>query len=205
MSTKDELIKQIVKKEWEMFSSVQNEGGRAACQDDYRTFEINRCSQATSWSQDVLESYLSDLESAASGSRNLMTEKYARMMKSTAPMEYANVEHMLPPLAPEAPSLIEKISAIVLSWEEELERKYPYVLQMGRPLRSSEDSPNMPSLETYLKSEFATYSLKTLKLYLENVEKQRRENINGSQITMEHMVKLSGFASLEEANDKMKR
>ena len=51
---------------------------------------------------------------------------------------------------------------IVLDWEEELFRKYPFVLRQGRPIRSSSDTLFVTSLETYLKGELATYSLKTL-------------------------------------------
>ena len=40
--TRDELIMQIIKLEWSMFTSAQNNGGRASCQDDWPTFEIMR-------------------------------------------------------------------------------------------------------------------------------------------------------------------
>jgi hypothetical protein len=204
VSNKDELINKIVEKEWNMFSSVQNEGGPAPCQDDKRNFEINRISQTTSWSEAALASYLRDLEAAEADERNLMTEKYARMMKSTAPQEYANIEHMLPAIDPEVPTLIDKIAAIVLKWEEELAGKYPNILSRGRPIHSSQDTPGVTSLETYLKGELSTYSADTLKLFLENAEKQRSENVNGSEITMAFMMKQYGFNSLDEANQRMK-
>ncbi len=198
--TREEIVAEIIGIEWNMFQSVPNIGGRAPCQDEKQTFEIMRQSQAASWSEAALQSYLDDLIEAQKLERNLMTEKYARMMKSTSPAEYACMEHLLPPMSPETLLLIEDIAAIVLGWEEELSLKYPRLLQRGRPIRSSEDTPFVTSLEAYLKGELATYSLKTLKLYHEHVRQQINSNINGSEITLLHTIKQYGFNSLEEAN-----
>lgn len=204
MDTKESLIATIVDKEWEMFQAVNNVGGRASCQDNHTTFKIMRISQAKNWPEAMLESYIDDLERAESAGRNLLSEKYARMMRSTVPEEYARIEHLLPPLEPETPELIEQIASIVMRWEEELQKKYPYILGRGRPLFSKEDAPGITSLETYLRGELATYSAKTLKLYLEHLKKQQSENINGSAITMLETMKCYGFNSLEEANEKLK-
>jgi hypothetical protein len=92
----------------------------------------------------------------------------------------------------------------VLLWEEELSQKFPYILGRGRPIYSSEDTARVTSLETYLRGELATYSLPTLELIHDNILKHKSENINGSEIVLDHMVRRSGFKSLEEANDKLK-
>jgi hypothetical protein len=202
--TKEEIIAKIIAIEWKMFKDVPNIGGTAPCQQERQTFEIMRLSQAASWSEAVLGSYLDDLTEAQQRERNLMTEKYARMMESTSPMEYAHIEHLVPPVSPEAFSLIEKIATIILGWEEELFRKYPFVLRQGRPTHSLSDTLLVTSLETYLKGELATYSLKTLKLYYEHLVKEQSENINGSEITLAQTIKQYGFHSLEEANEKLK-
>ena len=202
--TKEEIIAKIIAIEWKMFQDVPNSGGTAPCQKEQQTFEIMRVSQATSWSGAALESYLDDLTEAQKQGRNLMTEKYARMMKSTSPAEHARIEHLIPPVSPEALSLIEEIAVIVLDWEEELFRKYPLVLRQGRPIRSSSDTLFVTSLETYLKGELATYSLKTLELYHEHILREQSENINGSEITLAETIKQYGFHSLEEANEKLK-
>jgi hypothetical protein len=202
--TKEEIISKIIAIEWKMFQDVPNIGGTAPCQEERQTFEIMRMSQAASWSEAALESYLDDLTEAQGQGRNLMTEKYARMMKSTSPAEYARIEHLLPPISYEALSFIEKIAAIVLDWEEELFRKYPLVLRQGRPIHSSSDTLFVTSLETYLKGELATYSLKTLKLYHEYLVNEQSEDINGSEITLAQTIKQYGFHSLEEANEKLK-
>ena len=192
MTNKEDLITNIVDTEWKMFKNVPNIGGTAPCQEDYKTFEINRFSQAMSWSEATLESYLGDLVEAEKNGRNLLTEKYGRMMKSTSPLEYACIEHLIPPLATNVPPLIDQIVEIVLEWEEELSEKYPHIVKRGRPLRSSADTPFATSLETYLRGELATYSPKTLRRYYKNVLKQKSENKNGSEITLNYMMKRYG-------------
>jgi hypothetical protein len=100
--------------------------------------------------------------------------------------------------------MIDKSVKIVLSWEEELAEKYPYLLARGRPIHSSDDTPSVTSIETYLRGELATYSPRTLELYYENVLKQKSENINGSEVTLANTMKRYGFNSLTEANEKLK-
>lgn len=204
MTRKKDLIAKIVGIEWKMFENVPNAGGTAACQEDPATFEIMRSSQAMSWSEAALESYLGDLQEAEKNDRNLLTEKYARMMKSTSPLEYSQIEHLLPPVDPPVAPLIDAIVEIVLEWEEELSTKYPCILQRGRPTRSSEDAPFGTSLETYLHGELMTYSIRTLQLYLEHLRELKSEKINGSAIILMHTMNRYGFKSLEEADEKLK-
>ena len=116
------LIERIVDIEWRMFSSVNNAGGKAACQTDSATFRIMRSSQCATWDEDLLASWLADFEAAQAQGRNLMSEKYARMMESTFPEEYALIADRLPPLDPGAARKIEEIVAIHLNWKEELTR-----------------------------------------------------------------------------------
>ncbi|MFA4837699.1 MAG: DUF4125 family protein [Dehalococcoidia bacterium] len=204
MDRKEELISRIVEIEWQMFQGVSNIGGQAGCQQDHVTFEIMRSSQSMGWSEATLESYLDDLLETERTGRNLLTEKYARMMERTSPLEYAGIKHLLPPLAPEVPPLIDEITTIVLEWEKELLHKYPYILKRGRPINSSEDTPFVTSIETYLRGELATYSPRTLGLYRDNVLKLKDEGINGSEIILEHTMKRYGFGSLEDAHNRLK-
>jgi len=201
---KEDLLKEIIGIEWQMFENVPNVGGKALCQEDPATFEVMRLSQGLSWSEAALESYLDDLKEAEKEERNLLTEKYARMMKSTVPSEYAQIEHLLPPLDPEVFPLIDKIAEIVLQWQEELVERFPHVLAGGRPIRASQDTPFATSFETYLRGELLTYSRRTLELYHQNLLQQRSEKINGAEITLEFTVKQYGYASLVEANEKLK-
>ena len=79
MKQMDEMkrIQEIVAMEWDMFQLVQNQGGRASCQDDWVTFEIMRSSQFRAWDDRTRESYWQDLHDARDTGRNLLMEKYA--------------------------------------------------------------------------------------------------------------------------------
>lgn len=105
------LVDAVVTAEWEMFSNVQNVGGKASCQMDPKTFRIMRSSQMDNWDDELLGSYLEDLLNARLEGRNLVTEKYARMMESTFPEEYAQLADSLPPLDPEAMAQVDDIVA----------------------------------------------------------------------------------------------
>ena len=114
MIKKQDLVAKVVKIEWEMFQQVANIGGPAGCQQDPETFEVMRSSQAMGWSEAVLESYLNDLREARKNDRNLMSEKYARMMASTSPSEYDRIAHLLPPLETHTLALIDEIADIAI-------------------------------------------------------------------------------------------
>lgn len=182
-----------------MFASVRNAGGRAACQDDRATFEIMRASQTASWSGAALESYRQDLEAASRAGRNLVEEKYARMMHSTAPEEYARLAHRLPPVDPESVARIDALCAIVLAWEEDLAARFPRLTARGRPLLRTEDRPCVTSLETYLRAELATFSPRTLGLLLADAREHQARSVNGAELGLEAMVQSYGFRSLAEA------
>jgi hypothetical protein len=203
VGSEDTLIDEILQIEWSMFQSVQNIGGKASCQENPETFKVMRSSQFMSWSDEALKSYLIDLEGAEKEGRNLLSEKYARMMKSTSPVEYSQIELLLPPLDLEVSSLIDEVAEIMLKWEEELSEEFPRLTRRGRPIRSSEDSQFVTSVETYLKGELASYSKKTLQLYYANLLDQKSKNINGARVILDHIVKQYGYESLEVANKKL--
>ena len=201
---KKALVDKVVEFEWEMFQTVNNEGGRAPCQDDLKTFKIMRSSQAMSWSVATLESYITDLMHARQDGRNLLTEKYARMMASTAPQEYEKIKQLLPPVSGEKQILIDKITKAHLAWQVQVAGKYPFVAGRGRPIFSSEDTPYTTSIETYMRGELATYSQQTLEHYFTNVATQQENNINGAEEILLNTMKQYGFSSLEQANEYAK-
>ncbi len=203
MNRREGLTDDVVEHEWEMFRRVPNRGGTASCQESPQTFRIMRTAQLASWSDALLESYLVDLQDAALAGRNLLTEKYGHMMQSTAPEEYARIAEMLPALAPAALELIARIVPVILDWEVALAAKYPGVVARGRPIFSSGDRPQVTSLETYLKGELATYSVRTLELYLAHVERQCAEGVNGCEITLARTATQYGYRSLQEANERL--
>ena len=58
---KNAMIKAVIEEEWRQFDLVQNEGGRASCQDNWPTFRLRRYAQFAPWPVELLVSYFSDL------------------------------------------------------------------------------------------------------------------------------------------------
>lgn len=196
-----ELVDKIVAIEWPMFFGVNNEGGKASCQMDPQTFRIMRESQYETWSSELLQSYLEDLENARKAGRNVMTEKYARMMERTAPEEYARIKDRLPEIDPVVRKLVDEIVEIHIRWKEELDRKYPNLSERGRALRSADDHRyGQPSLETYMRAELQSLSPKSAELYHRETMQRVAENRSEAEENLLNQVRQYGFASLEDAN-----
>lgn len=200
---KIELVKKIVVLEWSAFDKVQGVDGRATCQDDLETFDIMRSSQFLAWSNELLRCYMSDFTKATSVGRNLITEKYAFMMKSTDFESFKEIEHMLPKISPEHSVLIEKIVSKQLELMLELQPKYPKLVSQGRSLLSSEDSLYNTSYETYLRGELSTYSFQTCLLYLDLIELNSLNGLNTAKLYMENVARLYGYPDVETAEENI--
>lgn len=194
-----ELIQRLVQTEWELFQATQNEGGRAPCQEDYETFRIMRTGQALGWSEDMAASWLQDLEEARGVGRNLVMEKYARMMAFTAPEAYADMEPLLPPVGAEAAALARKLTDQTVAWAEAAGERYPYVLASGRPIRTGADTETVTSLETYCYGELLTCSRRTLSLFAAYYGEKVRRGENLYLEIQTHTARLLGYPSLAEA------
>ncbi len=197
------LINQIIESEWEQFDDVKNEGGRADCQDDWNTFSIMRKSQYDAWPYELLESYNRDLIRAEDDGRNLIMEKYARMMKSTVPERYAEFEKDLPVFSPERIAIQEEIIKIQVDWMEEFASKYPKMAGNARSIHTSEDTPYNTSYETYLRGELCTYSENTLVLYGRFVVQLSNAGGNLAYNIMNNTALLYGYGSVEEAESRL--
>lgn len=196
---KMKLIELIVSYEWKEFDKVQNIDGRATCQDDYNTFNIMRSSQFMAWTTDLLQSYINDFEAAMEINRNLITEKYAVMMKTTDYDSYKEFEPQLPKLSQEQLDLIEEIVAKQVNLMASLRPIYPKLSQNSRILRTSEDTMYDTSYETYLRGELSTHSLKTNKLYNELLDSDIENGINTVMLYMQNTAKLYGYDDLDSA------
>ena len=198
-----ELINDIISREWDMFQHTVNEGGRASCQDDHATFYGMRFGQFSAWSAELLESYLGDLIDAQEQGRNLVAEKYLRMMERSAPEEYEAQKDLIPALTPEQRGLIDDICGEMLRQTVELRREFPLVGGAGRPLYSAEDAV-FTSVETYQRGELGTYSEKTLRLLRDYVMSEKARSISLARRIQENTVKHYGYESLEQAENAMK-
>ena len=113
-----------------------------------------------------MESYWQDLQEGKAQGRNLVMEKYAYMMESTAPKK--NTKRL-----PRDFRRFQKKNRLWLSrlWrfrldgERSLLEKYPHLSGQARIIHTSEDTLYDISFETYLRGELKTYSMQTLVLY----------------------------------------
>lgn len=198
---KEPLIAAIIEAEWQMFDKVQNEGGRAACQNDARTFAIMRYSQFAPLPQDVLESYRDDLAAAAQVGRNLLAEKYAYMMEYTDPATFDRaLRDHLPAVSAYKQELCARIANRLLRDEQQFAVRYPALHAQGRPTEGAQADD--VSVHVYALGELKTYSERTLERYDAWLRVHPEENISISVHRV--MVQLYGYDSLEAAEARQK-
>ena len=195
-----DLVEEVIRREWDQFQRTENEGGRASCQGNWPMFHQMRASQFMTWPEDLLRSYLDDLDEANRVGRNLVTEKYARMMASTAPDEYRErIEPFIPRLSDERVARQERVIAVQVAWARDFRGRYPKLGAAMRVLTTAEDTPEDTSFETYLRGELGTYSDRTMALYEAMVENLQAAGRNLTEQTVANTVRLGGFADLAEA------
>ena len=199
---RQKLIQEVMALEWKQFDKVTNEGGRAACQDNYETFHIMRASQYLTWPEELLQSFIDDLKDADARGWNLITEKYARMMQNTDPAAYKTIEHKLPYLKEDRVNLQEAIIKIQVGWMEVFAAEYPKMAGGSRLIHSADDSTYRTSYETYLRGEISTYSEKTFMLYAGFIAEVMKSGRNLTREIMENTAKIYGYKSLEDAERK---
>ena len=202
-SGRDELIEAVIKLEWEQFDKTINEGGRADCQDNWNTFHIMRKSQYLAWPDELLSSFYNDLSDAAANGRNLITEKYGRMMQSTARDRYEEIKDDFPVLDEERIKIQEGIISIQIGWMEDFAAGYPKMAGNARIIHTSEDTEYNTSYETYLRGEISTYSAETLILYGRFVAGLANAGRNLASEIMLNTARLMGYKDLDDAEHKL--
>ena len=203
--SREELAAEIAGLEFEAFDKVQNEGGRASCQNDWSTFSIMRKSQYLTWDRAMLMQYLYDFHREYRRGHNLIEEKYGRMMESTAPEKYEEIKDRFPELSEEKKAIIEQIVKLQVGWMEEFAGRYPGLAGNARHIHTWEDESFDTSYETYLRGELGTYSDKMLELYGRYVVGYARRGGNIAWDIMEKNVKMYGYSGLDEAEEKTSR
>lgn len=194
---KEKLIDEILEKEWNYFSNLNNIGGRADCQDNREDFIIMRKAQWLTFNEETLLSYLEDLNSK----NNPLFQKYGQMMKYNSPKEYEKIKNLLEQPSSQKLDLLEKIIEIYMKWEEEFFKAYPIFSSMGRPLYSKQDDDEDTSIETYLRGELLSYSEKTLASYLKYILEMKNKNINLAIKNMDNLASMQGFENSQDVEN----
>ena len=195
--SEEDLVNRIVRLEFEAFDKVQNEGGRASCQNNWPTFSVMRKSQYMLWTRQMLRQYLYDFTREYELGHNLITEKYGRMMESTAPDRYKEICQYFPEISETKKAVIEQIVGIQMSMLEEFSKEYPLLAGNARSFHTYEDNPMNTSYETYLRGEISTYSDKMLQLYGGFVVSCAQDSRNIARDTIANTGYLYGYKDLD--------
>ncbi len=201
---REDAINEIIRLEFEAFDKVKNEGGRAECQNNWPFFCVMRKSQYLTWTDEMLVCIKNLWLENKSKGWNMITEKYGRMMESTAPDEYKELEKNFPLKSDQTRAIVNQIAEIQVEWMKDFAEQYPKLAVQARDITSDTDAIDNASYETYLKGELLTYSDELLKMYAQFVVDLYREGKNLAKMTIENTARLQGFRSLDEAENSIR-
>ena len=194
----EDIFQQVLQLEWQMFTTVQNQGARASCQDDRKTFLIMRTSQFMAWDMETLVSYRRDLAEEMERGENLMAYKYGYMMEDTQPAEFAALQAQLPAVSMKKRQLVQQLLRQQLQWLDELVARFPQIVSAGRPIHVEQAARWETSCETYLRGEMYTYSEATLELLWRWVQSCKAQGRNMNEEIWQHTARLYGRKSISE-------
>jgi hypothetical protein len=189
MTEKDNIIDAVLEIELRMFLTV-NPMQTSGCQEHPESFKLHRRAQFHPWSEEALGSYLEDLHEAEEHGDNLMRRKYARM------------QGLLPPAA--GSPVLEEIVRLKMDWQRAMFRDCPAVMSGARPLTDESTRAQMTSFESYARGELETYSERTLAQLHRDLVAMLAAGENLSEKVYDYLVRANGYASLAEAEKKLK-
>ena len=170
-----EGLERVVALEWEQFDAVLGMNGRAGCQDDLRRFSAYRCAQYLAFPHGLIPRVLAELEQAELSGRNLVEEKYARMMAATDPAEFNRTwANALPLTSAVKRGTLGQLRELLAPALAQAARELP---QAHRHARPDVSSPGAVSALDYFLAELEGYSLSTI-FYLRDTLARRGAEAN---------------------------
>lgn len=170
-----EGLERVVALEWEQFDAVLGLNGRAGCQDDLRRFSAYRCAQYLAFPHGLIPRVLAELEQAELSGRNLVEEKYARMMAATDPAEFNRTwANALPLTSAVKRGTLGQLRELLEPALAQAARDLP---QTHRHARPDVSSAGAVSALDYFLAELEGYSLSTI-FYLRDTLARRGAEAN---------------------------
>ena len=183
-----EEISYIISQEWTWFDVVRGLEGRASCQDDAVQFFVYRMAQYLAFPADVIALVARDCERCAAEGRNLIEEKYARMMRATDPERYAHTwASRLGEPSPVRKAALEDVAAALLPMADAVARELP---ESARHARVEASMSGRVSAVDYFLSEVEGYSLDTLWRLAEGLRAKAKRHESLIAETYGHSVAL---------------
>lgn len=150
-------LRELVQLEWVHFDTVQGMSGRAACQDDAVGFFVHRVAQYLSFPRESIMAVRDDVVAADAAGRNVIREKYARMMEATDPVAFArDWSGRLEAPSPVKRCVLDEIEGTLRSMLDIAQCELPATAQH---VRGSITQPKLISSIGYYVCEIQSYSL----------------------------------------------
>ena len=169
-------LRELVQLEWVHFDTVQGMSGRAACQDDAVGFFVHRVAQYLSFPREAIMAVRDDVVAADAAGRNVIREKYARMMEMTDPVAFArDWSGRLEAPSPVKRCVLNEIESALRSMLDTAQGELPATAQH---VRGSITQPKLISSIGYYVCEIQSYSLSTLRCLRDGLRRQLSDHVN---------------------------
>lgn len=169
-------LRELVQLEWVHFDTVQGMSGRAACQDDAVGFFVHRVAQYLSFPRESIMAVRDDVVAADAAGRNVIREKYARMMEATDPVAFArDWSGRLEAPSPVKRCVLDEIEGTLRSMLDIAQCELPATTQH---VRGSITQPKLISSIGYYVCEIQSYSLSTLRCLRGGLRRQLSGHVN---------------------------
>lgn len=169
-------IKEVLALEWAFFDQVKGLEGRAACQDDARSFFIYRLAQYLAFPFAFVHLVLNDLKRLDAAGRNPVAEKYARMMAVTDPERFrADWSHVLPAVSPVRACALHEVERSLTAFARKAAETSP---KAAAHARAETSLPQRVSAVDYMLGEVAPYSLRTVWFLRDALDDMARSDVN---------------------------